>query len=110
MCNLWASDGENAGRKRPLITAGGEAADADDEKRDHWPAAESRWALLYADEIHGQWNGQLRVRGPVNHNLIYVKQENKLCIQRSISHPLSAGKGITTDPQSLSALTCSVYN
>lgn len=30
--------------------------------------------------------------GPVNHELIYVKQENKLCVQRSISHPLSASK------------------
>lgn len=25
--------------------------------------------------------------GHVNHNLIYAKQENKLCLCRSISHP-----------------------
>lgn len=30
--------------------------------------------------------------GPVNHKLIYVKQENKSCAQGSISHPLSARK------------------
>lgn len=31
-------------------------------------------------------------QGPVNHKLIYVKQENKLCVRRSISHPLSASE------------------
>lgn len=30
--------------------------------------------------------------GPVNHKWIYVKQENKLHVHRSISHPLSASK------------------
>lgn len=30
--------------------------------------------------------------GPVNHKLIYVKRENKLCARRSISHPVSASE------------------
>ena len=30
--------------------------------------------------------------GPVNPKVIYVKQENKLCVLQSISHPISARK------------------
>lgn len=32
--------------------------------------------------------------GPVNHELIYAKQVNKLLVRGSISHPLSASEGL----------------
>lgn len=41
--------------------------------------------------------------GPVNHKLIYAKQENKLCAHRSISHPVSASEELqlTSTPRAV---------
>lgn len=46
--------------------------------------------------------------GPVNHKLIYVKQEKKLCTKQSISHLLSASKELqlTSSPCAVCTQMC----
>lgn len=80
------------GKYPPLINVHAEAADADLKAGlTHRLPAEWRQVRW--------WNQQSMGRtapgpGPVNHRLIYAKQENKLRVPRSIFHPLSASKGL----------------
>ena len=90
--------GERKKKKKPAVLLGfgkcpllinGDAADANLKAGlNRWLAEGGKAGMLMISAVDGM------SPGAANHELIYAKLENKLCVPRSISHPLSTSNGL----------------